>query len=140
MILRVPFALQGSVLLAFVLTLGAVSGCGGNTGPGRYELSGSVTYQDKSVPAGEISFTPDSSKGNSGPGSIARIVDGRYQTEPGKGIVGGAYTVRIYGYDGVAIPESSDGTPLFPSVTMDVDLPDEGGQYDFKVPEAKSKR
>lgn len=99
--------------LLMALAAALIVGCGGNTdGPPRYQVSGTVTLNGQPVPVGEISLTPDTDKGNSGPGSVARIVDGKYHTESGMGIVGGPYTVSISAFDGVPVGESTEGTPL----------------------------
>lgn len=122
-------------LAAFVAV--STFGCGGASGPARYKLSGTVTYDGKPVPAGEVAFEPDSSKGNSGPGSLTLIKDGKYQTEPDKGVVGGPYIVRIAGFDGVPVGDSTEGTGLFPRYETKVDLPKQDGTQDFTVPAAK---
>lgn len=115
----------------FVLLL---SGCSGSSGPPRYEVSGAVTYNGKPVPAGEVSFQPDASKGNKGPGSLALIKDGRYKTNPKKGVVGGPYIVRILGFDGVAVGDSSTGKTLFDQYETKVEFPKQATTQDFSVP------
>ncbi len=107
-------------------------GCG-NSGPSRFQLSGCVQYEGKPVPFGEISFQPDASQGNQGPGSTARIEDGRYVTQAGQGVQGGPYVVRI-----LHIPRENEraGTiePLwFSPFETKVDLPAEEGTRDFEV-------
>jgi len=116
---------------AFAWLLLVLAGCG--SGVSRYDLQGSVTYQGKPVPAGEVTFSPDTSKGNSGPGAFARIKDGKYQTEDDMGIVGGPHVVRILGLDGKAVGESTYGLPLFPEYTTHVDFPKEDSTHDFTV-------
>lgn len=120
-----------AVLAAAMLPLG---GCGGQSGPARYDLSGTVTYDGQPVPAGEVVLEPDGSKGNTGPGSLATIRDGKYQTEPAMGVVGGAYIARITGFDGVPVGDLSQGTPLFSNYTTTIDLPHEAATHDFQVP------
>lgn len=111
-----------------------VAGCGAG-GPQRTDLSGNVTYQGEPVAAGKIYFTPDAARGNSGPGSFAEIREGRYATTPGHGIVGGAYRVRIVGYDTppAGEGEAGGGEPLFAPRQIEVDLPKEGGTFDLVV-------
>ncbi len=120
------------------LTLGillAVAGCG-EDGPKRYQVSGRVTYQGNPIPVGEVVFEPDPSKNNSGPGSVAQIKDGAYRTEPGMGVVGGPYIVRIVGFDGVPAGDSTQGTGLFSAPwETTVDLPQEDTVQDFEVPD-----
>jgi hypothetical protein len=115
------------------------SGCGGaGGGPDRYAISGEVKFEGQPVPHGYVMFTPDPTKGNSGPGSGASIVNGTFQTESGKGTVGGPHLVRITGYDGVPITEEGeelvDGTALFPTWETEVDLPNEETVMNFDVP------
>ena len=123
--------------LISLLLAGAV-GCHRNSGPARYDLSGSVTYAGKPVPAGQILFVPDASKGNDGPGTAADIRNGRYQTEPGQGTIGGAHVVSIFGLDGKPIPYGGvmnpTGSPLFPEYKTQVDLPRQASTQDFTVP------
>ena len=121
-------AVCGWVLLLFVV------GCGQQRGPTRYELSGSVTYRGQPVPAGWIFFDPDSSRQNSGPGSAAKIKDGRYETPSGKGTVGGPHVATINGRDGTPNAEIPGGLPLFPPYSMKIDLPKESSTYDFNGP------
>ena len=114
-------------------------GCGGNDGPARYNVSGTVTYQGKALPAGRIYFTPDASQGNRGPQGFATIENGAYSTsDSGKGTVGGPHKVSIAGFDGVAVQEMDDmlemGKPLFAPYETTVDLPKEASTNDFDVP------
>lgn len=123
-----------AALSFFALAALTLLGCGGPTGPETYKLTGSVTYQGQPVPAGEIQFTPNSREGNSGPGTIAAIKDGKYETPDGRGVVGGSYGVRIVGYDGRANSESDYGISLFPPHSEKADLPKEDATVDFEIP------
>lgn len=120
----------GCLLAAVFLT----AGCGGPTGPERYQVSGSVQYEGKPVPVGTIVFEPDSSKGNSGPACYAQITAGRYMSESGKGVIGGPHVVRIDGADGVPADEMPQGQPLFPEYQTTIDLPKADSTQDFVVP------
>jgi hypothetical protein len=119
------------VLLAFSVL--ALVGCGG---PVMYRVSGHVTYDGKALPAGVIYFDPDVTKQNDGPQGYAIIKDGNYDTsaEGGKGVVGGAYLVRIEGFDGRPGEELPLGMPLFTDFTQPADLPNADSQQDFSVP------
>ena len=121
---------QTSVLLVTI-------GCG-DTGIERHDLNGGVTFQGTPIAYGKIYFSPDASKNNRGPGSFAQIVDGKYATPPGHGIVGGAYKVRIVGYDAPPAGEGATGggQPLFPDFEAKFDLPADGGEFNFEVPVA----
>jgi hypothetical protein len=131
--------LSRKVLPSLLLLAPLVCGCGAE-GPARYELSGTVTYDGKPVPKGFVTITPDASQGNEGPGGGAAIVDGKYSTDAGKGIIGGPHVVRIVGYDGVPTrvegEELPDGKSLFPPYQTTVDFPKQDGEHDFAIPKS----
>ena len=125
---------------AFVLTLLAAVGtlgCGGSGGYGE-PLHGTVTYDGKPIPAGDVILEPNGTQGNSGPGTIGKIEEGRYTTPPGKGIVGGSYQITVRGYDGIASTAEEGivdpGAPLFPAYQIEAEIPDNGWQFDIEVP------
>jgi hypothetical protein len=89
------------------------------------------------VPAGSITFEPDSSKGNSGPAVSLKIKDGKFDSRTeGLGHVGGPHKVRITGLSGQAGADEffPEGTPLFPEWQTTVDLPKQGSEQKFEVP------
>ena len=114
------------------------AGCGSDDGPPRYDLSGTVTHNGQPVPAGYILFAPDTSEGNTGSGAQADIKDGRYQTPPGQGTVGGPHVVTISGFDGQAFQDgpvqNPSGKPLFANYETRADLPKESATHGFSVP------
>lgn len=126
--------LRYTLFFTTTIMLLSAGGCGGPKGPERYDLSGSVTYNGKPVPAGHLTFAPDKAKGNSGPGASANIANGRYQTMPGQGPVCGPQVVTISGFDGVQKGMNEMGTRLFDQVRINVDLPKQNGTHDFEVP------
>src|SRR5262249_10584463 len=75
----------------------AIAGCTGEAGPARYRVSGEVKFDGKPVPSGEVLFTPDAAKGNSGAQGIASIQDGKYDTTGSRapGVAGGPMIVRV---------------------------------------------
>ena len=73
---RQSAVIRSGVLIACL----AIASCSSDRGPTRYRVSGEVKVAGQSVPYGEILFTPDSSKGNSGPQGIAIIQQGKYDT------------------------------------------------------------
>jgi hypothetical protein len=86
--------------VAAVLTLvgmTVLSGCGGGgeEGPERYEVSGTVNYKTQPVASGTITFDP--APGNDAPQGYAPIVDGNFDTaaEGGKGVTGGQYNITV---------------------------------------------
>ena len=108
-------------------------GCTGKSELELYSLSGTVTFRYKPVPGGRIVFEPIVARGNSGPGSIAEIKDGKFSTRPGKGTVGGPHQVTIFGDDG-GMPTELRDNALFAPYRTEVDLPFEDAQHDFNVP------
>ena len=111
-----------------------VTGCGGDGGPKRFHLSGTVTFNGKPIPAGSIVFQPDTAKGNSGPQGVAEIRDGKYDTSDGKGMIGGPHIVRITGFDRAAASEDDVVNALFGEYTVEADLPKKSDTVDFEVP------
>ena len=112
-----------------------LTGCG-ESGPSRYDATGTVTYKGQPVPYGEIIFEPDASKGNEGPAARATIEKGAYATEKEKGVVAGAVKVRITGYDGKPHPGGGTqphGNALFPEYTDKVDQPEDVATHDFAI-------
>jgi hypothetical protein len=131
---------RGCLCLAALIAMCA--GCGGSTdGPKRYPVSGTVTFNGQPVPKGFITLEPDSDKGNSGPGGGGEIVGGKYDTKTERGIVGGAYKVRITGTDGkpvtVSGEELPEGQPLFAPYETTVDFPADATVRDFEIPAPK---
>ena len=138
---RFPTAsLQGLIVATLVVL--TISGCGGakDTGPERFGVSGTVTFDGKPVPHGTIIFSPDPSKQNSGPQGMAEIKDGAFDTtKDGKGMVGGPHVVSISGFE--RAPQSADDAPrpLFLEHTAKVDLPKELSTHTFDVPKSAAK-
>lgn len=116
------------------LLLAMLSGCGPD-GPVKYTIRGTIKMQDgKPVPAGEISFEPDGTAGNAGPGAMAQIKNGNYSLPRDQGVVGGKYSVIITPFDGVPFGESLQGKPLRQvPYTEKVDLPKEDSVKDFSI-------
>ncbi len=134
--MRLPIerAFRGSMLAAIAFALLIVPGCSrGPDGPKRSTLSGVVTYKNMPVRGGRIVFSPDDKKGNSGPGAIAFIREGEYETPPGHGVVSGPHIVDILGYD-EEVDESTDAEPKSTvKKLLEVDIPVDGGRYDFEL-------
>lgn len=124
----------GLVSLALVF-----AGCGGETGPKRYHVSGNVTFNGTPVPYGSIQFQPDLSKGNSGPAGYATILNGKYSTaDGGKGMVAGPHQVIIIGQKGppqeVTNPDEPVHNDLFPQHTQMEDFKKEETVLNIDVP------
>src|SRR4029079_8096155 len=99
-----------------------------------YRVSGAVTYDGKPIPKGLIFFDPQTD----GPQGFANIVGGKYDTtQQGKGVRGGAYNIRVNGFDGKEANEAPFGQALFPEYTGTKELPQEDSTYDLNVPRSK---
>lgn len=137
--IQVGFILSGLAMMG-----GA--GCGGRADqPARVQLSGSVEYDGKPVPAGRIELLPDISKGNSGPTGYADIVNGRYDTaHQGKGAVIGPQVAVITGYSKVSQPQTlsdeelaaqpAGNNVLFHDYRVSIEVKHGAATQDFKVP------
>lgn len=115
------------------------AGCGTQ---GRFDVTGSVTFNGKPVPAGTVTFVPMGSPAGRVAG-FCSIRDGRYATRKGRSPGSGPHLAIVDGYDGVAferrvgdlIEDHPLGSPLFPSHSIDVDLPAKHGTVlDFAIP------
>lgn len=117
--------------LALVLgaAVAAVVGCSSDDGPKRFRLSGTAKFDGQPIAYGDVLFTPDGAKKNSGPQGIANIRDGKYDTtaEGGKGVAGGPTVVRVTGF-------SRPGGKLLCEYEMPVDLPRSDGTHDIDIP------
>lgn len=130
---------SGGMLAVAMLLL---AGCGAEKTSDVFSVSGNITYDGKPIPKGNISFAPDASQNNQGPGASAEIKDGKYEMMPGKGISGGPYVLTINGYDGVPVASGEggmdpNGKVLFESYKMTIDLPHEDTQHDLEVPKQR---
>lgn len=95
-------------------------------------------YDGQPVPSGRIVFQPNRMEGNQGPSSTAMISQGKFSTPTGKGAVGGAQEVTIYGYDGSGPSEPLPyGKPIFQAYQTQLDIPQEDIVHDFEVPKEK---
>lgn len=100
-----------------------IAGCSRRPGVSRYEVSGTVRYCGKPVPAGRVVFEPDPDLGNVGPQGVAEIRAGQFRTSPDQGAVAGAVIVRVVAADGRAHPENPYGSALGPAAEIRLSLP-----------------
>lgn len=111
-----------------------LAGCG-QDGPPRYTVSGAVTYDGRPVSAGRVIFEPDTDRGNHGPAAYADITEGYYETNSGRGTIGGPQRVRVICLSGKTDNlELPDGGMICPEYRTEVDLPAEDSEQDFAVP------
>lgn len=136
--LNPPYSNLKTVSLGFlcISVVASLAGCG-EKGPQRYERWGTVTFQDKPVPAGIVYFDPDLHAGNDGPQGQAVITAGKYDTrlreQSGPG--SGKYVVRIQANDGIAGPEAPIGKMLFINqVEIRVELPANDAELPIVIP------
>lgn len=115
------------------MVLSVLIGCSRQP-PGRFEISGTISFDGKPVPVGQISFEPDATQGNRGPQALARIENGRYRTQPMKGAVAGPVHITVTGYDGLSKGETPFGAPLFKPFTLRQVLPAKSNTLDLVVP------
>ena len=131
-------------MLLIAPVLAAIVGCGEGAGAGKYQVSGRVTFKGQPLPEGEILFMPDTSAGNEGPASIVYVKDGKYSTQPGKGLVGGAYKFEVEGFETKA-EQDQDGEPvverLFETFVSQHEFDAQDSTFDFEVevPEKKKR-
>jgi hypothetical protein len=132
----------GGYIAVFVL----ITGCFSQSGVDRQFLSGKVTFDGQPLPAGEIQFRPDFDKGNKGPGTYAKIVDGRFQTPDSKGVVPGPTVVTVSGFDGIPYEYQDGGEtivekrgrPVFSKYRIDLEIPAGVNEIDLEIPGSAS--
>lgn len=120
-------------LLAALLALAA--GCG----PGEerlFDVTGTVAVGGTPVPAGMVFFDPAGPTG--GTQGFANIKDGKFNTaDGGRGVRGGAYRVRVSGFDGKAANEAPMGQTLFPEYEFAKELPKQNSELTIDVPKKR---
>jgi hypothetical protein len=112
------------------IAAGGLIGCA-DDGPKRHRVSGEAKFDGQPIPYGDVLFTPDGAKGNSGPQGIAQIRDGRFDTAgaDGKGIAGGPTVIRVTGLSG-------PGGKLLCEYEIQADLPRGDGTHNIEVPKS----
>jgi hypothetical protein len=124
-----------------VALLGGVLLCGCSSQSKGFAVSGTVTFKGQPVPAGRVYFDPDPATNPHSPQGFADIVDGQYDTaRSGRGTPGGAFTVRIEGFDGRATAAFPYGQLLFDDYQEKVELPAEDTRKDFNVPATAARK
>ena len=114
---------------AVILTI--LAGCGGPSGPVRHRVSGTVTCGGAAVPHGEILFSPDGSRGNTGPQGIAIITGGRFDTlgTRAPGTAGGPTVVRVTALE-------TPGGGLIAEHEFTIDLPKADSEQAIEIPKS----
>jgi hypothetical protein len=127
------------VLLTSIVTLAAITGCGGSGGPSLVQISGTVSFKGKPVPAGYISFMPPVGVGSI---CVVQIKDGKFDSNEmvgKKGVHPGANTVRIAGFDGVVVKLWGQGKQIFNPYELEYTVADRASTKDFEIPESAGK-
>ena len=121
------------VLLSSAMML---TGCGGG-GPPMSQVSGTVTFKGKPIPAGNVMFTPDVSVAG-GQVRMFMVTEGAYDSskDPSPGLKPGDYEVTVMGYDGKRIPNYFQGKQIFNSVKEQMTVPQGASKKDFEVPDS----
>src|SRR5262245_4915561 len=120
-----------TAVLAFLIVAGA--GC--SSEERLYDVSGTVTFEGKPIPAGIVYFDPDPTQPGSGRQGVANIVDGKFTTaDKGRGVAGGSYTLRVTGFDGKTANEAPLGRGLFPEYQVKKVIPAENTEMSIEVP------
>jgi hypothetical protein len=117
--------------LTLVLAAGLLAGCSRSDEPKRFQISGEAFFDGKPIPYGDVLFTPDGAKGNSGPQGIAHIRDGKFSTadKDGKGIAGGHTVIRVTGL-------TAQGGKVICEVEMNFDFPKSDTTHKIEVPKS----
>jgi hypothetical protein len=118
--------------IALAAGLLCLAGCGEQK---LQDVTGTVTYDGKPLPAGVVWFDPDPAHPDKPPQGFAYVKDGAFTTaEKGRGIRPGAYLVRVEGFDGKPGNELPLGKPLFTDFQEKRDMPAGGGPLTIAVP------
>ena len=123
----------GKAACALVLICGVAAWSGCTQEEKLYRVSGVVTYDGKPIAKGLIFFDPQAG----GPQGFANILEGKYDTKQGKGVRGGAYNIRVNGFDGKEANEAPFGQALFPEYNGTKDLPQADSTFDLVVPKKR---
>lgn len=74
---------SATILGLMSLCVGVLAGCGGGEkGPTLYKIDGTVTWEGKPVPEGDVAIIPVETGGTSGGG---KIVDGKFSVQVSSG-------------------------------------------------------
>ncbi len=144
---RLPQFPTPLLVVAVSLMLAMPWGCSGEQdGPQRFPLKGKASVDGVPILEGMIALSPDDKKGNAGPGSTIMIDLGEYSIDQAHGIVGGPYRAQFSIYrvgevtdEAARVDDDDDDGPVAGVAfkpyhkSIEVDLPAEGGTYDFEL-------
>jgi hypothetical protein len=96
---------SSTLLLSLLVAL--AGGCGGNAGPERVVVSGTVTYNGEPVSNGSIFFAPVPTC--PAPASGTCIVNGQYKADAKGGVPVGTHTIQVEAYRKLTSQPDMDG-------------------------------
>lgn len=117
-------------------------GCGGETGPARYAVSGTVKLDGQPLKNGRVSFVPVVEPGSPGPSAFGDVKAGEYQIPQEGGAIEGQHSVYIMV---LGEPESTadDEEPNYEEVGQVVRSasikPDGENKFEFAFEESELK-
>jgi hypothetical protein len=74
-----------------------LTGCGGDSGPRRFAVDGTVQVNGQPLPAGVVRFVPEA--GVEGPAASAVVKDGKFSLDADTGPVAGQHRIEIEATD-----------------------------------------
>jgi hypothetical protein len=124
----------GECIIIFFLFV--VIGCNPG-GVKRYQVSGTVTFDGQPVAEGEIRFSPDSTKGNTGPQGYAAIENGKFKTLKETGVIVGPMYATVTAVDPIKGEEKNDGSSsrkiIFENWNYAFEMPAQSHLLDLKI-------
>ncbi|MDR2438850.1 MAG: hypothetical protein LBE12_05715 [Planctomycetaceae bacterium] len=119
-----------------VFSLLVVVGCN-PSGVKRYQVSGTVTFDKQPVAEGEIRFSPDTTKGNTGPQGYAAIKNGKFKTLKETGVIVGPMYATVTVVDPIKGEEKDDGSSsrkiVFENWNYAFEMPAQSHVLDLKI-------
>jgi hypothetical protein len=126
--------MRSFAVAAAVVALAGLSGCGDEK---LQDVTGTITYDGRPLPAGVVWFDPEPNHPGKPPQGYAYIKDGRFNTaEQGRGVKAGAYLVRVEGFDGKPGNELPMGKPLFTDFQEKREMPKGPVDLEIRIPKA----
>jgi hypothetical protein len=126
----------GCIIIFFFLV---VIGCN-PSGLKRYQVSGTITFDGQPVTEGEIRFSPDSAKGNTGPQGYAAIENGKFTTPKGIGVIPGPMYATVTVFDPIKGEAKNDGSDfrkiIFENWNYAFEMPAKSHVLDLKITKA----
>jgi hypothetical protein len=103
----------------------------------RYQVSGTVTFDGQPVAEGEIRFSPDNTKGNTGPQGYAAIKNGNFKTLKETGVIVGPMYATVTAVDPIKGEEKNDGSSsrkiIFENWNYAFEMPAQSHVLDLKI-------